>query len=147
MTNRQTGRLPGALPALHPLGPDALTAPFWDAARQHRLVAARCDDCGRFRHPPAAYCPNCNHQSVTWTQLSGDAAIYTFTIARHPVIPELVGHTPYVIAAVEPVDAPDLKLITNIVTDDPDTLRIGQPVRVAFDDLDDETTIPRFVPA
>ncbi len=30
---------------------------------------------------------------------------------------------------------------------DPAAVRIGISVRVAWDDIDDETTIPRFVPA
>ena len=63
------------------------------------------------------------------------------------MIPELRDHVPYVIAIVELTDADGARLLTNIVTDHPESLRIGQSVKVVWDDLDDETTIPRFVPA
>jgi uncharacterized OB-fold protein len=139
-------RLPGALPDLHPLGPDSWTEPYWAAAREHRLVIAQCDNCGTYRSPPSPFCGNCNSQAVTYPTMSGEATIYTFTIVRHPVIPELEGQTPYVIAVVELADAPSVRLMTNIVTSDPDALEIGQTVHVAWDDLDGETTIPRFVP-
>ncbi len=141
-----TTPLRGSLPAFHELGPDASTQPFWDAAREHRLVVARCDHCGQFRSPPTPYCPTCLEQTLTYQEVSGDATIFTFSIVRHAVIPELGDHVPYVIAIVELAGAGGARLMTNIVTDDPGSLRIGQPVRVAWDDVDDETTIPRFVP-
>jgi uncharacterized OB-fold protein len=141
-----TSSLPGSLPKIHALGPDSWTAPYWEAARQHRLVVARCDHCGRFRSPPTPFCAACRQQAVTYQEVSGDATIFTFSIVRHAVIPALKEHVPYVIAIVELADAGGVRLMTNIVTDDPDSVRIGQPVRVAWDDFDDET-IPRFVPA
>jgi uncharacterized OB-fold protein len=36
-------------------------------------------------------------------------------------------------------------MLSNIVTDDPDSVRIGAPVRVTFDDVTDEISLPKFV--
>jgi uncharacterized OB-fold protein len=138
--------LPGSLPKFHEMGPDAWTAPFWHAALEHRLVVARCESCGQFRLPPTPYCPACLGQVTAFQEVSGEATIFTFSIVRHAVIPELRDHVPYVIAIVELTDAGGARLLTNIVTDDPESLRIGQPVRVAWDDLDEATTVPRFIP-
>jgi hypothetical protein len=36
-------------------------------------------------------------------------------------------------------------MLSNIVTDDPESVRIGQVVRVTFDDVTEEITLPKFV--
>ncbi|HXL63015.1 MAG TPA: zinc ribbon domain-containing protein, partial [Mycobacterium sp.] len=48
------------------------TEPFWEAAKQRRLVAPQCTDCGSFRMPPTPFCPNCRSRSVNWIELSGE---------------------------------------------------------------------------
>ena len=40
--------------------------PFWEAARRHELALQRCDDCARFRYPPAPVCPECLSERATW---------------------------------------------------------------------------------
>jgi hypothetical protein len=72
--------------------------------------------------------------------------VYSFTIVRHPVTPELSDSVPYVVAVIELDDAPGARLFTNIVECDPDTVVIGQAVQVVWDDAADEVTIPRFAP-
>jgi uncharacterized OB-fold protein len=49
----QPGRFPAILTQTYA---DDATQPFWDAARQDRLVAPRCTNCGTFRLPPAPFC-------------------------------------------------------------------------------------------
>ena len=49
---------------------------------------------------------------------------------------------PYVIASIELDEG--ARIMTNIVTDDVDSVRIGQKVRVVFDDVTDAVTIPKF---
>ncbi len=39
------------------------TEPFWQAAKEHRLVAPQCADCGAFRLPPTPFCPGCQSKS------------------------------------------------------------------------------------
>jgi uncharacterized OB-fold protein len=128
------------------ISPDAWTAPFWSAAREHRLVAARCTECATFQVPPTGFCPTCRARSVEWVELSGEATVYSFTVVRHAVVPSEVGTVPYVIAVVTLADADNAKLMTNVVDCDVDSVAIGQRVTVAWDDIDDEVTIPRFTP-
>jgi hypothetical protein len=129
------------------LAPDAWTEPFWLAAREHRLVAPRCKECGAFRMPPAPYCWQCRTQAVDWVALSGRGSVYTFSVARQALVPLLREAVPYVVAVVELDDAPGLRLVANVIDVDPAQMRIGMPVRVVWDDVDEATTIPRFVPA
>lgn len=133
--------MPGDLVHLHP---DPHSEPFWLAAREHRLVAPRCQHCGRFRMPPTGFCPGCRQQGVDWVELSGRGTVYSFTIAHQPLIPQLRDYIPYVIALVEPDDAPGIRLATNLVDVDTEAVRVGMAVRVVWDDVHENATVPRF---
>lgn len=63
---------------------------------------------------------------------------------RHAVVPALAGSVPYVIAVLEFDDAPGIRMIANIVESDVDAVRVGSRVQLAWDDIDDEVTVPRF---
>ncbi|HEX3842122.1 MAG TPA: Zn-ribbon domain-containing OB-fold protein [Acidimicrobiales bacterium] len=143
MSPRPAGALPVDLAELHP---DPWTAPFWAAAAEHRLVCARCADCGTYRMPPTAFCHVCRSQELTWVELPGTGSVYTFTIVRHPVIPEVRASVPYVLAVIELDGAPGARLVANVLEVDPLAVHIGMPVTVAWDDVSDEVTVARFVP-
>jgi uncharacterized OB-fold protein len=96
--------------------------------------------------PPAPFCWNCRAQDVEWVTLTGMASVYTFTVARQPLIPQLRDVVPYIVAVVELDDAPGVRLIANLVDIDVDRVEIGMPVEVVWDQVDGETAIPRFAP-
>jgi uncharacterized OB-fold protein len=125
--------------------PSATTQPFFDAAREHRLVCMRCDDCGTFRLPPTRHCYVCRSQAVTWEELAGTGEVYTFTVARHAFTPYLADAVPYVIAVIKLDGAGDARLVSNVVDTDPAAVHVGAKVRVVFDDVSDDVSIPRFV--
>ena len=129
------------------LSPDEWTLPFWQAASEHRLVAPTCTGCGAFRMPPAPFCWKCRQQDVEWIELSGRGTVYTFVIARQALIPQLADAIPNVVAVVELEDAPGCRLVGNVLQIEPEAVEIGMPVVVAWDDVNDVVTIPRFVPA
>ena len=140
----RSGRIPAEL---GPVADDVWTAPFWAAAREHRLVVAQCAVCARFRIPPTPFCPSCTSQSLDWPELPGTASLFTYTIVRHAVVPALTSAVPYVVGLVELDGAPGVRLVTNIVDCDPDVLRVGDPLEVVWDDLGDDRTVPRFRPS
>jgi uncharacterized OB-fold protein len=139
-------RQAGALPAeFAELAPDSWTEPYWLACREHRLVIPQCTQCGTFRFPPSPFCFTCRSQAVEHVEVAGTGAVYTFTIARHPVVPSLAESVPYIVAVVEIDGAPDVRMITEIVGCAPEEIEIGSSVRVSWDDVDEFVTIPRFV--
>ena len=75
-----------------------LDAPFWDALRRHELVVQRCDQCGRLRFVPSERCRNCGSPSATWSPVSGDATVYTFSIVHRAPTPAYQADAPYAIA-------------------------------------------------
>lgn len=143
--------MPRTTPTMSPeivnLHPDPWTEPFWRAAREHRLTAPRCTTCGTFRMPPTGFCRKCRAQGVDWVQLVGSGTVYSFTVTHQALIPQLAAYTPYVIAVVELDDAPGIRLVTNLVDAEIETVRIGMPVTVVWDDVHEHATIPRFTPS
>jgi uncharacterized protein len=126
--------------------PDNLTSFFWDGAREHRLLIQRCDDCGRFQHPPEPVCHHCLSFSLGAGEVSGRGTIYSFEVATQAFHPWFADKIPFVIAVVELAEQPHLKLITNIVGVDPDSadIAVGAQVEVTWQQLDDEFTLPVF---
>jgi uncharacterized OB-fold protein len=138
---RTSPTMPPELVTLHP---DPHSEPFWAAAKEHRLVAPRCRTCGRFRMPPTAFCPGCRRQGVDWIELSGHATVFTYTIAHQALIPQLRGNLPYVVAIVEPDDAPGIRLATNLVDTETEAVHVGMSVQVVWDDAHENASVPRF---
>jgi uncharacterized protein len=120
------------------------TRPYWEAAHDHRLELQRCAGCGRLQFPPRPRCPGCLSTDLTWTEVSGRGHVYSFTIVYAPVVRGL--EPPYAVAQVELDDQPGLCLVANIVNCDPEAVRVGMPVQVIFEDVDENCTLPQFTP-
>jgi uncharacterized OB-fold protein len=117
------------------------TLPWWEAAREHRLLAQRCTSCHRLRHPPGPVCPDCGGLGDEWMPLSGRGHIYTYTVVHQAFVP---AELPYLVIAVDLVEG--LRMVSNLVDVDPGEVRIGLPVRVVWEDMGTELSLPRFVP-
>jgi len=120
------------------------TAPFWDAIAQGRFVLPHCEECGEYFWYPRRFCPYCSSTSIAWPDVSGRGTVYSYTIIRKGQGPyKELG--PYVLAIVELEEGP--RLMTNVVAADPETVHVGQAVRVVLDPAGDTEAIFRFVPA
>jgi len=124
------------------------TRPFWLAALEGRLVAPRCNACGSFVLPPQPFCFQCQGSAFTWTELPGTGKIYSYTIVRHPLHPRLESIVPYVSAVIEldGTQGAGARMLANVTDCDPDKVRIGDPVRIWFDRVNDTYAVPRFAP-
>ena len=98
--------------------------PYFDAAAEGKLLIKKCADCGKFHHYPRSLCPSCFSDKVQWVQAKGTGEIYTYSVTRRgtPI--------PYCIAYVTLDEG--VRMMTNIVDCDLDTIRIGQKVKVVF---------------
>lgn len=126
--------------------PSRWGAPFWEAAHRRELVLQRCRGCERHVFYPRLNCPHCGSLDLEWVRGSGEGTVYSFTIARRLTHRAFADQVPYVVAIVELAEGP--RLTTNIVGCDPDDVRCGMPVRVQFEDVDDEgSTVVLFRPS
>ena len=81
--------------------PDIETQPFWDAARDGRLLIKRCAACGRAHFYPRPFCPFCWSERVEWEEASGRATLYTWSVVHQNDLPPFGERVPYVAAIVD----------------------------------------------
>ncbi|GIU87498.1 MAG: hypothetical protein KatS3mg009_2013 [Acidimicrobiia bacterium] len=125
--------------------PDAETQPFWDACREGRFLLRHCGACGRHHHYPRPFCPFCWSEDVTWTEASGRATLYTYSVVRQNDLPPFPERVPYVAAIVELAEGP--RVMTNLEGVEPEAIEIGMDLEVDFRPISDDVTIPVFRPA
>ena len=111
--------------------------PFFDAAREGKLLIKRCLDCNELHYYPRALCPFCASARTEWLAAQGRGTIYSFSVMRRT-------QPPYAIAYVRLEEG--VTVLTNLVDCDFDRLRIGDAVRVVFQPKGEEI-IPMFTPA
>ncbi|MFV2096095.1 Zn-ribbon domain-containing OB-fold protein [Micromonospora sp. LOL_014] len=130
---------------------DDLTADWWQATCEHRLVLQTCTGCGHHQHPPRAVCVRCGDTTrLGFTEASGDGTVDTFTVVHRAPRRDLA--VPYTIARVRLAEGP--LLLTRLdglspgtePDDDADDAgwRIGDPVTVDWVDLPDGRALPVF---
>ena len=126
--------------------PDAITAPFWEAANRGVLAIQHCGDCDTSIHPPAALCPDCQSPALAFREVSGRGRVYTHTIVRDNVTQGFARDEPYVIGIIELAEQERLLLVANVVGVALEDVRVGMPVRVTFERLTESIALPQFEP-
>ena len=121
--------------------PSPLTAPFWAAAADRRLVRQVCDRCGENVFTPRAACPRCWSESLTWTDSDGVGTVHSATAVHRA--PDGSRATPYVVAIVDLDEG--WHLMSNIVGCPPDVVDVGLRVSVRWESRDGRT-VPVFGP-
>jgi uncharacterized OB-fold protein len=120
----------------------AETQAFWTGGRDGRLLIQRCTTCGHYQHPPGPLCPVCRTETMEPTAVSGRGTVKTFTVNHQQWFPGLTDH--FVFAAVELPEQAELYVFSNVLAP-PEAVRIGLPVKVRFEHLED-VWLPLFVP-
>ena len=131
-------------PLPQPITPEA--KPYWDGAKNGKLMIPKCQACGKpFMHP-RVLCPHCSSRDVTWIEASGRGTLHSFEIAHQILNKAFKVKTPVVLAMVQLEEGP--RLLTNLVNVEPDPtkLRCDMPVEVVFEKQTDEISLPMFQP-
>jgi uncharacterized OB-fold protein len=116
---------------------------WWEAIARGELLIQKCSGCGALRHPPRAMCGQC--QSIEWTSIrpKGAGKVYSFTVLHHPKFPGY--EYPLVCALIELDEG--TRIVSNLVGCVPADVRIGMPVRLSIENVDEEMKLPLFRPA
>lgn len=125
--------------------PTQATQPFWDAAAKGQLIFQRCSECKKTQSTPRLFCTHCMSEDVQWEVSTGLGGIYTFTVNHRAANAHMADKVPYVVAIVQ-LDE-EVRMMANIVNVEPQSVRIGDRVRVRFLPLDDGISLPQFEPA
>ena len=120
--------------------------PFWEAAQNGKFVLMQCKQCNSWYWPAAT----CRHhpnppffQGMEWREASGRGTVFTFNIHRrqaHPAFP-----VPYVVALIELEEGPMFG--TNVVGCAPEDVRVGMPVEIVLNEVEDGVILPQARPA
>jgi len=116
--------------------------PFFAAAREGRLVVQRCVGCGRRRFPPRDICSECLGREADWVGSSGRGHLVSFNVMHQVYHPGFAAEVPYAVVLVELKEGP--RITSNLVGVPANEVRIGMPVKVVFEKLSDEVTLPKF---
>jgi uncharacterized OB-fold protein len=129
--------------------PDTETAPYWEGAREGRLLIKSCRSCGRAFFYPRTYCPRCGSSDTEWTEASGRGTVYTYTVVYQNDLPPFRDRLPYVVAIVELEEG--VRMTSNVEGVPAEDVRCDMPVVVSFREEDrgegDSVAIPVFRPA
>jgi uncharacterized protein len=118
------------------------TQPFWSGLKEHRLRLQRCTDCKKVRHYPRPMCDSCWSMNVEWIDASGLGTVHSWTITHYAFHPGFKGDLPYVLLTV---DLPEgVRMNAQARNIDPATLGLGLRVKVGFERVTDELTLPFF---
>ena len=120
------------------------TREWWQHCKRHELVIQRCTDCGTFRHSPLPVCYNCQSFDFEWHQVSGKGMVYSYIIVHSPAAGVLREKVPYNVVVVELPDAGDVRMIGNLLDCPNEEIRIGMPVEIAWEDINDDVTLPQW---
>jgi uncharacterized OB-fold protein len=110
---------------------------FWQGTRAGELRIQTCNACGELRHPPGPMCPSCHSTDRGHVVASGRGTVFSFVVHHAPQLP---GRTlPLTIALVELEEG--VRMVADVVGE-PESVSIGDAVRVGFDRVDDDLTLP-----
>ena len=120
------------------------TKPFWDAAREEKLILQKCQDCDKHIFYPRIACPHCFSDKIEWVEASGKGTVYSYTVVTNNAPSAFIQDMPFVIAIVKLEEG--VQMLSNIINCNPDDVECDMPVEVTFEKLDDEFTLPKFRP-
>jgi hypothetical protein len=124
---------------------DADSAPFWEAAREGRLLIMHCRTCDSPYFYPRRYCPHCWSDETEWREASGNGTLYSYSIVRQNPVPPFRDWCPYAVVLVDLDEG--VRMMANWDRALPlEDLSCGLPVCITFERINDEISLPRVKP-
>ena len=125
--------------------PDELTAPFWEAANEGRLVIQNCSDCDRLQNPPLPACSACGSaDGLGWKEMSGRGTIYNYCVVYDTPVALLQEDEPFNLAVVALDDDPGIQMYSHLPGTGVDEVPIGGKVEVVFEATANGQKVPEW---
>jgi uncharacterized OB-fold protein len=121
---------------------NADSQPYWNAARERRLVIRKCKACGELHFMPRHLCPVCWSDQLEWVDAKGTGSVHSYTVIRRASDPAFAPLVPYVVALIDLEEGP--RMMANILGPDALAVKIGDRVRVTFQDRGEGANVPQF---
>ncbi len=120
--------------------PTPESRPFWDSLASGRLSFQKCGACGVIRHYPRPMCSACHSMATEWVEASGRGKVHSWTVTYHAFNPGFRDELPMVLATVDMEEG--VRMNAQLRGVDPDSLTIGLPVRVDYEQVQEGLTLP-----
>ena len=119
--------------------------PFFDAAKRHELVVQRCTQCGAHRFPAREICSKCLSREAAWVKVSGRGTVFSYNVMHQVYHPGFADEVPYAVVVISLEEG--AKMTSNLVGMKPHDIKIDLPVKVVFEEITEDITLPKFAPA
>ncbi len=119
-----------------------LTEPYWGSGKDGVLKVQRCQTCGALRMPPSAACRECRSTDLDFVEVSGKGVVVGVTVNYQQWLPTMP--PPYTLAIVALEEDDRARIHTRLVGVEPEDARVGQYVKVAFEQVADDVWLPVF---
>ena len=111
---------------------------FWDGTAAGELRIQRCNSCGTLRFPPGPACQSCDAYDQGHVVAAGTGTVFSYVVHRHPPVPGK--ELPIVIALIDLDEG--VRMVGEVVDVDAEEIAIGTRLRVEFNRVDDDLTLP-----
>ena len=118
---------------------------YWASTRAHATKLQRCNVCSKFWYYPGPVCHYCGAQDWTWTPVSGKGTIYSYSVLERAKGNPFEGDVPITIILVRLEEGP--VMMSNLFDYEPEELAIDAPVTMTYEDVNEQVTLPVFLPA
>lgn len=117
---------------------------YWEGLKKEKLLIQECKECHHSIFYPRVVCTNCGGSELEYKEHSGVGEIYSYTVVYKPRNPEFKQDVPYVVALVQLEGG--ARMMTNIVDCEIEKIEIGMKVKIVFESVTEEITLPFFKP-
>ena len=121
--------------------PYIYTQPFWDGAKQGKLLLQYDPETGKFQHYPRPISLYTGKRNLVWREVSGRGKVYAYTVIR-TLVQGFEDRIPYVVATIELAEG--VRILGNILNCSPEEVKIGMPVKLCWEKISDEIMYPAF---
>ena len=122
--------------------PDADTAAFWRGLQHGKLLLQHCRRCRHVQYYQQAACRQCGGDELEHRPAIGRGKVHSFSVVHRAPGPAFKADVPYAVLLVELAEGP--RMISTLIGSDPKDVTFDMDVELAFDQVSDHITLPRF---
>ncbi len=116
--------------------------PFWDGAKEGKLMLPRCTSCNKVHWYPRILCPFCHSSAIEWFEASGEGFIHTYAV-QNRAFGAWGEETPYATAYIDLKEGDRMfTALRGVDAEHPETIQIGARVKIEFDMANEDTYVP-----
>ena len=116
--------------------------PYWEGAKEGKLMLPRCTTCNKVHFYPRTMCPHCGADTLEWIEGSGEGFIHTYAV-QHRAFGGWASEVPFVTAYIDLKEGDRVfTVLRGVDANAPETIKIGSKVKVEWDQASDDVYVP-----